>query len=241
MKKNKNLIYILILVCLLLIIFSFFIFKQDNYLANDNKELYQDNGLLANTEEDWQIYRNEELGFEIKYPKEVLAWEAECNFKDGEYYGGSGRAPLKFFVENNNIYISQEYFYQALDNGSGCEKKYKNIDDVRENITWAIKFIDVSREDDLSYFIKDNFGSGCYVGEMIPSDQDGVFRIRVTGDDGTYLDTDCPINYSYVLNYFPEKNKAVYWNLGQEENFWSYKSNSITYDKEMVDSFRFLE
>ena len=42
-----------------------------------------------------------------------------------------------------------------------------------------------------------------------------------------------------VLKYYPEKKTAVFWEIGQEENFWD--KNGIGLDDEMIKSFEFIE
>ena len=226
MKKIHKIYFTILIAVAISLILVFF------YINRDTAEKITGN----NPDSSWQAYRNEGLGFEIKYPKEVFDWESECrpeNLREGN------AVPVKIFEDDNAIYIDNEYSYRGKDDH--CEIKYKDLQEVRENITWGIRVLNIPSEDSLNEFIKNNFGRGCYVAEKVPLDQEEVFMINVTGDDGVGLDTDCPINYAFVLNYFPEKNQAVYWELGQEQNFWGDQNGNITYDREMVESFRFIE
>ena len=213
------------------------IFNDDHLVSNIQKNWQ--NWYANQVYSGWQVYQNKDLGFEISYPKEVFDWSCDLEFKDGEYYSGDAMIPLKIFEDGDIIYIDKEYSYYGKK--ESCEKKYKSIEDVKKNFTWGIEILDIPTDDSLDKFIKNNFGTGCYIAERSGLDQEGTFMIHVAGDDGVGLDTDCPINYAFVLNYFPEQNRAAYWELGQEASFWGDQHGNNIYDQEMVDSFRFLE
>ena len=78
-------------------------------------------------------------------------------------------------------------------------------------------------------FIKERYGEECNLGDKEPSNQDGVYDVSIQ----------CPLGGRTVLKYYPAKNKAISWNLGQDYTFVGDEINEIIYDEEMVDSFRF--
>lgn len=227
-KTNKIILIILLLIAIVVL----FIFLNNKYREAEAI-------IPVNIENKWQTYQNHDLGFEIKYPSIMANYNAICELKNGVYQSMFGMVPVKIFEDNNAIYISHEYFYKESDNI--CEKIDNSPEKLKNNPTWIITVQDIYNEEELASFIKNNFGDGCYVAEKIITGQDGVFRINITGDEGVGLDTNCPINYAFVLNYYPEKNKMAFWELGQEANFWGDEKGEITYDKEMVDSFKFID
>ncbi|RJQ33607.1 hypothetical protein C4566_03370 [Candidatus Parcubacteria bacterium] len=226
MKKN-NKIYFIILVIVFILVY-FYINKNGREEANNNSEIV------------WLTYKNEDLGFEIKYPKEVLDWDSECKINDGEYYSGYGKVPLKFFVEDNNVYIDNEYFYKGLNNG--CEKIYNSVDALKDQDLWKIVIKDnIFTDDDLLNFIKEFHGDKCELGDKIGSFQEGVYDVKAKNDGKSLDETNCPLNGWYVIKYYPIKGKVAAWHIGQEPNFWGDEYGDVTYDQQMVDSFRFLE
>lgn len=188
----------------------------------------------------WQVYKNERLGFEIKYPVSYQGFDAECSFENGKYKLSYGIIPTKIFEQDNKVYIAHEYFYKV--GTDGCEKVSYSIDNLKDFGFWEIIIEDnIKNDDDLDKFVKDFFYDTCTLGEKKPALQDNVFDIY-TYYDGKNLGTlDCFINYMAVMKYYPGKNKAVAWDMGQEYIFSVDNTGKFTLDREMVDSFRFLE
>lgn len=212
----------------------------------------------------WETYNSTELGFSIKYPQMVY----------GVYRCSPNKpfwVPLKVFEDKENgiVYITEEYYYDNWDSGTQtntgpCEKiinsleslkkeKEENIiyinDKIRINgnpfLTKAITTKDVGNDNELKKFIKDTYGSGCYIENKKQWKQDVVYEIEIKGEDwknGADLETTiCPINYIYKVLYAPGKNKVMSVNLGQDCGFGTdYNLESYKcYDEEIINSFEF--
>lgn len=210
----------------------------------------------------WREYVNSQSGFSMRIPKAV----------DGLYrcpLDQTFQVPVKVFEDNENgiVYISQEYFYEAqwdseLEKFTGpCEKitrspellgnEYEQTKSFLEwpmsfkpFLGWAIFIRDVKDENELNKFIKENYASGCFVGDKISWRQEGSYEVIIRGEDwgeeGTSLGTTtCPWSYIYKLLYFPEKNKIISVNLGQECTFRADVYANQCYDEEIVSSLRF--
>jgi hypothetical protein len=105
---------------------------------------------------------------------------------------------------------------------------------------WKIVAVAVHDDAELEAFIKSRYGSGCSIKEKEASEQEGVYRVRIQGDGKDLSETLCPVNYATVVNYYPEGNKVIAWDLGQASTFVGALDYSVTYDQEVVESFWFL-
>jgi len=248
--------------------------KKENILipsvskeVTDNKEIPEEKitpviPILSPLEEKWKTYVSSELGFSIKYPGMIYG-VYRCSPQKPFY------VPLKVFEDNENgiVYITEEYYYDnwdsELQNNTGqCKKIINSIESLNEQRTIIVDINDkvslnynpfltrvfviknVKNDAELNKFIKDNYGSGCFVEKKEPWEQKGVYEIKIKGEDwGKGADlgmTTCPWNYVYKILYAPEKNKLMSVNLGQECGFTTdLTKNYKCYDDEIIASFKF--
>jgi len=222
------------------------------------------NSMLTSSPEVWETYTNTELGFSIKYPQMVYGTYG-CSPNKPFY------VPLKVFEDNKNgiVYITEEYYYDDWDiksqsNTGPCKKitySLESLQNEEKNATfsdgshypgwkpflgWKILTNNVKNNIELNKFIKDTYGSGCFVEKKNPwKSQEGVYKIEIKGEDwdkGADLGTTtCPINYKYEVLYIPEKNKLVSVGLGQECGFTTNLTSESykCYDDKMINGFRF--
>lgn len=215
------------------------------------------------SEEKWETYVSSQLGFSIKYPQMVYG-VYKCSPQKPFY------VPLKVFEDNENgiIYITEEYYYEVkydseLNEYTGpCEKIINSLESLNEQraiivdindkvnlnynpfLTRVFVIKNVKNDAELNKFIKDNYGSGCFVEKKEPWEQKGVYEIKIKGEDwGKGADlgmTTCPWNYVYKILYAPEKNKLMSVNLGQECGFTTdLTKNYKCYDDEIIANFKF--
>jgi len=208
---------------------------------------------IVSVDDVWNKYINRELGFSIKIPKEVYDLNASCVWREEEdsYRPGGGTVPLKVFEEGSYVYLLYEYYYDLTGdterNGryyySGCDKVentprvFRDPDSHRRG--WKLIVENVGSESELNTFIRRNVSPGCYLEEMKPALQEGVYDVTAKGDpvEGSVFST-CGTSYVYALKYYPEGRRAAFWILGQGPMFLG-KDAVVQYDREMEDSFRF--
>jgi hypothetical protein len=190
----------------------------------------------------WLTYKNEFLGFQINYPKQMELWDGNCIVEDGQAKIINDLVPTKIFIDTAVVWISYQYSYENV-NGV-CKRIDNSIDLLKEQDAWKIVIADnINSDDDLNIFIKKfykNFGN-CQLGEKRPAKQSGVYDI-ITAYDGKDLgSSECFINSLSYMKYDPANKRVVAWTIGQEPYFWSDDRGTFTFDQDMVDSFMFLQ
>ncbi|MBU4380953.1 hypothetical protein L6255_03475 [Candidatus Parcubacteria bacterium] len=230
--------------------------SQDNDTTSPLTEIDTDktetSSSLTSIDQTWDLYTNHKYGFSIKVPKKMFhGYGSMCEWKTDSYRPKGGIVPVKIF-EDENVYISSEYFYEltgetvknSIHYYSGCDKvinslSYLKDDKYFQQQSWEFVIRDISNDIELENFIKEHYGSGCKLGSQNPSNQSDVFDISIQGDGKDLEETKCPLNYMTVLKYYPEKNIAVSWHLGQATTFVADESYQNVYDQKMVESFKF--
>ena len=213
-------------------------------------------------DETWSTYINYELGFSMKIPKEMFHGYGYCEWVDAEesYRWQEAVVPVKIFedMDSNIVYISSEYFYELTGKIEGvsrnrflkCNKIINSLGLLKKGgggPNWEIVMRKVANDSELEQFIKERYGSGCGLGEKVPTEgaikQEGVYSVGIdTGgarDIDEMMEIGCVVNYMTTLKYFPAKNRVISWNMGQDYTFRGPKD--VEYDAEMFNSFRFIE
>jgi hypothetical protein len=210
---------------------------------------------LVSLDDVWNQYTNYDLGFSLKIPKQSNNHYGACKWKgdegDQSYRLVSQMTPIKVFEHEKGVFIDHEYQNQLTGETvepegrtsyGGCEKQTNSVTTLQNQEaphTWDINVESVPDETALTAFIQKRFGSGCQMGEKTETDQAGVFKVEVKGDNLPPMQSQCFLNYAYVLLYIPEQNKVITWNLGQNETFYTSDWQN-SYDAEMRESFKIL-
>jgi len=190
----------------------------------------------------WNKYINYRLGFSMKIPKTMPGLN-RCGDPGGTEIDFS--VPIKAFDdnENNAVYISQEYYYDAEWDSEQekeigpCEKITYSLGSLRADLEpnsayavapkpflgWAIFVKNINSDTELNKFVKEVFCSkcnDCYVVSKKPwtRNQD-YYEVLIEG--GGMEDSNCPLNYAYKVIYAPEKHKAMAVSFGQECSFYN--------------------
>jgi len=208
----------------------------------------------------WNLYTNNEVGFSIQLPKMMMAMNGACvwNEERGSYQWEMARVPASVFEDSDVIYIAGETFYllegrreEATGDGGirvffdECSEMANSLDFLRDPESyyqqmWKLDIEDELSKADLESFLKSRYGAGCSLGEISASDQEGVFDVSILGDGKSLEETLCPLNFGTVVKYYPVGNTVIAWDTGQAYTFPADEINSVTYDQEMVDSFRYI-
>lgn len=208
--------------------------EAENKNSADNDEVDLDSSEFASGEisesvqmlnDEWSLYENEKLGFLMKIPQKVTI--TKCNSDRSEVEVGT-----MFYANETSAYLLNSDRY----NQDSCEKIFNSFDDVLEKKIhhWEITPRTIKNENELQSLIKEKYGEKCNFKSLEPSTQEGVYDVKI---EGTSPEGGCFLNWAFVFKYFPEGKKAVQWNIGQDTNF---RNGKTSYDKAIVDSFRFL-
>jgi len=210
---------------------------------------------IIDLDETWNLFLSHELGFSIKFPKEMAAMVGSCywNEEQESYRLEMAFRPVGIFEDADAVYIApQHYFELAGERVDGGKHYYDECNQITNSLEllreeremsmvqfWQLVVEEIHDEDELDSFIKARYFSGCSLGEQSASNQDGVYDVQIQGD-GLGLDGTCPMNYGYKVKYFPSGGRVIAWNTGQAPTFLSAVDWSAGYDFEMIESFQFL-
>jgi hypothetical protein len=210
---------------------------------------------IISLDETWNQYTNYELGFSIKFPKEMAAHRGSCywNEEQGSYRPEMAFLPVQIFEDADAVYIAPEHYFDLAgerveENKSyydECNQITNSLELLRDHEIpmvpfWKLVTQEVRDEGELEGFIKARYFSGCSLGEQVASAQEGVFDVKILGDGKDLAVSQCPMNYGYVVKYFPSGGRVIAWNTGQAYTFLSAVDRGGGYDFEMIESFRFL-
>jgi hypothetical protein len=212
-------------------------------------------------DETWFNYTNYQHGFSINFPRTKIHFMGSCKWNeengDRSYRPDPSHVPVKIFEDGDTVYITSEYQHELsgetretdADGGtriffSECLAVSNTLELLRDPESyqemWEIVAKEVHSDEELEGFLKDRYGSSCSLGDIVASEQNGVFDVRVRGDGKDLSETQCPLNFGTVIKYYPEGNKVIAWDTGQAYTFPADVTNSVTYDQDMVNSFRYL-
>ena len=177
-------------------------FLKDEFLSQENTS-------------DWQIYRNEEAGFEIKLPP-------GCEFKEEKEVSEKGFVNLRFSL-NLDCFKSSLYL-----------KKAKGTLDI-----YVYPKFNIRKDGERGFFNNNLVNIACdvkFVSYLFPEIKQPIGKIPVCYQNiGTYATYD----YNFV-----RKNtgyRFVIWKLFQETPDQSLYLEEIPTEKAILQSFRFLD
>lgn len=217
---------------------------------------------VTTVDDTWSTYTSHENGFYINIPRTMMHMYGSCKWNeengDHSYRPELAYVPVAIFEDGDTVYISSDYYHvlsgetreTSADGGtrlffSDCQAVTNSLELLRDpenqyQQKWAIVTAQIRDDEELDAFIKDRYGPGCSLGEKTPSSQEGVYDISIQGDGLDLSESQCPINYRTVVKYYPAGERVVAWDTGQATTFAADASYAVTYDQEMIDSFRFL-
>lgn len=227
--------------------------KQENtpiIVSNEEEEETPD--YLA--PEGFKYYSNPDLKFTLYYPIKSYNFNGGCKQVNENgittYRPVPEEIPVKIFETENGVYIDFEYMKilgdpTAVDGVSyfdSCVKQNKTAELLQTDSsrrTWHIIAEKVKNTEELKQFIRSRFGPGCDLGTMTATvENNKVYDVQVKGDGLDMGETQCPINYMFVLKYVPTTGFVYTYDLGQAYTFAKNADGSEAYDMEMKDSFQ---
>lgn len=188
----------------------------------------------SSLDENWQLYRNDRLGFEIKLPKAVNLWTDE---------GAVKTHPVKTLENDNIVWFTPEGSPDYVERAkiiTGNQPEFEKV----QGIPWAILLKKASNDAELENFIQQRYGHECRLGEKKTTNQTGVFDVSIKTSEGEEPGEGCFLNWALVIKYAPEKGLVVAWDLGQATTFNTIdsKGNLLqSFDQEMTESFKFIK
>lgn len=233
----------------------------DANLDGSAAEQVEQNSALAPVDETWNLYTNYKLGFAIILPRDITLFFGGCTFNEEQnsYRPAYASVPTTIFEHGDTAYLTFSHYAELqglslteLPNGgtrhdfSACATVTNTLDlvldpDSHYKQMWAIQVVSIEDEAELTQFIQNRYGAGCAVGEMKATEQEGVYDVTIQGDGRHFTESTCPINYATVVKYDAIRQKVAAWDLGQAVTFAEDPGNLVTYDQQMVQSFRFID
>ena len=203
----------------------------------------------------WNLYTNYNLGFKIKVPKTMYHNRSSCEWIDNSYRPKGGIVPVSVFENDNNVYISSQYFsYLSGANQinnvytfSSCTRIFNSVENLNNSEYSALQNVwhfvarTVNNDFELENFIKEKYGSACRLGDKEPTNQAGVYNVRVLSDGNDSSTSECFMNFIYFIKYHPENNIAISWDIGQSYSFFADDKFNNSYDQVMLESFEFIK
>lgn len=206
----------------------------------------------------WSQYVNYRLGISIRFPKMMMAQYGSCkwNADDGDhsYRPEPALVPVRVFENTSAVYVAPEYYYELSEETcydgycyyAECTKVMNTLVLLQDSESvyqqmWRFVVEEVHGDEELDEFIKSRYGSGCKSGEKVPVEQQGVYEVRIEeeGESGA----ECPhLHWAYAsgfeIRYCENTNKAIAMYLNGYSTFLGDERGFVTYDEEMLDSFR---
>jgi len=118
----------------------------------------------------------------------------------------------------------------------------KGMSFLKNYPSWVMNVAtDVKTEADLQKVVKSRYGDACsYSYYSVPIGKDVIRVDQISDGLSPDQNTQCWGNWQYYFYWNRAAGVAVYWDDGQEPQFWlSQNSNSGSYDETMAESFRF--
>ncbi len=168
----------------------------------------------------WQIYRNEELGIEINYPKYVDANYSANRCHTSEI---NDVIPLKVFADDNFLYIGASSYY-VKDPDKSCRKVKETLAGIKkeEGTGLKINIIDnIKNDNDLEQFLKDRYGLRCNLGEK-KKINDYTYAVSIIDNSENLNKAQCSPPFSYgsrSVLYSPTQQKIATLDIGIDCSF----------------------
>lgn len=163
-------------------------------------------------------------------------------------YGSRETVPLVVLEDpsEKTVYITAQYYYADENSSSPSDRREKTLEYLRTQNwppAWKLSIENVENEEELTAFLRREYGSGCSAGEKNETAQQGVYDVSINThaeslDDSAF--ENCPVNYAVFLRYVPAQKKMFYLTLGQDVSFIADDTGSEVYDVRMLESFRVL-
>ena len=205
----------------------------------------------AGIDSSWDLYKMTYLGFSVNIPSNMWILNAECSYNSAEgdhsYRPKGGLVPVQlinteksvFFANNTYTELSGETVEGGTHYYSKCKENIVDLSNIAEfgSHYWHFITETVKNDAELLAFARQNYGPTCGIAKTASPDQAGTFDVQI--QSGGMEDEGCPVNFIYKFKYYPEKDIAVKWDLGQACTFWSHE-DGICYDGAINGTFKFL-
>ena len=244
---NKSLFnYFLALFIIVLLVVGGLNLKNQSDDSEELSEEYVETSQVENAKsqvdrdssEEFYIYENKDMGISMKLPRKFYNYTLDCEVIDDRAKMTPGMDEMKVYELDNGFVLGGTVAYKyEVENGKCTQRDFYN---VKSRTAFYIQEYTAKNEAEINEFLQEVYGENCKLDELVPLEQENVFRFQFSSSDGVLgPEGGCFTNWAFRNFYNQETGQIIYWDIGQDFNFLKGIDQG-PYDQEISDSLRFL-
>ena len=193
---------------------------------------------VVDSKAEFYIYENQDMGISMKIPREFYNYNLDCSVVDGRAKMTPGMDEMKVYALDNGFVLGGTVAYKyEVENGKCKQRDFYNVEN---RTTFYIQEYIAKNESEINEFLQEVYGETCKLDELVPLEQENVFRFQFSSSDGVMgPEGGCFANWAFRNFYNQETGQIIYWDIGQDFNFLRGIDQG-PYDQEISDSLMFL-
>lgn len=196
---------------------------------------------------EWTTYEDKKYGITFSYPNKRDIGGNDC-VPFARFDDEVGLVvPVTVVSQDNQFLIRNKFDYKKSEDGSCLKKKGTFVPwDKKKHHLPPENYITVEQlgsEEDINNFIKRVYHPSCSYGGKRATAHPNTYNILINSDvsQNPALPPDCWLNFEKFIKYNPKTNQVVYWHTGQWCEVGFQNPHWICLDKEIGNSFHFID